>query len=182
MGVHERFADEFAAIWERLGIPDKPFGALRLSALRRRPLRLVHADVHRKNVLVEATGRCVFIDWELALPGDPVYELAVHIHKMSYKPDEQETLTRLWAARCEQGRWPGWEEDLDIYLAHERVKSAIVDSVRYSQLVAAEPEKLMPCSASLQAKLAKAHAVWRRQAPTLETVTAVLTQADNLHQ
>lgn len=84
-GVRERFTEEFSEVWSRLGIPDRPFDALWLSELRRRPFRLVHADVHRKNVIAEATGRYVFIDWELALPGDPVYELAVHLHKMDYK-------------------------------------------------------------------------------------------------
>ncbi|TCO54813.1 hypothetical protein [Actinocrispum wychmicini] len=31
----------------------------------------------------------------------------------------------------------GWEADLASYLTHERVKSAIVDTVRYAQLFAA---------------------------------------------
>jgi thiamine kinase-like enzyme len=52
-----------------------------------RPFRLVHADVHRKNIL----------DGELALLGDPVYDLAVHLHEMGYLPEEERRAVAGWA-------------------------------------------------------------------------------------
>ncbi|MGW4243281.1 phosphotransferase [Nocardia sp. NPDC004722] len=33
----------------------------------------------------------VFLDWELALYGEPVYDVATHLHKMGYQPDEYAT-------------------------------------------------------------------------------------------
>ena len=38
--------------------------------------------------MILARGRTYFLDWELALWGDPVYDLAVHLHKMGYSPQE----------------------------------------------------------------------------------------------
>jgi aminoglycoside phosphotransferase (APT) family kinase protein len=34
----------------------------------------------------------VFLDWELALWGDPLYELAVHFHKMRYQPGDHDVV------------------------------------------------------------------------------------------
>ncbi|MFJ9366440.1 phosphotransferase family protein [Nocardia sp. NPDC101769] len=65
--------------------------------LESRPFRLVHADVHRKNMIIRDGQEVVFLDWELALYGDPVYDVAPHLHKMGYQPDEYATFLRLWA-------------------------------------------------------------------------------------
>lgn len=56
------------------------------SSLTRRPLVFVHSDIHRKNIIRD--GASYFLDWELVLWGDPVYDLAVHFHKMDYTPAE----------------------------------------------------------------------------------------------
>jgi hypothetical protein len=65
-----------------------------------------------------------------------VYELAVHFHKMAYQPDERDAVLSGWLATMPADRISGWERDLVAYRAHERVKSAIVDTVRYTQLIA----------------------------------------------
>jgi hypothetical protein len=41
--------------------------------LRSRPLRLAHCDIHCKNMILDQ-GHVVFLDGELALWGDPVYD------------------------------------------------------------------------------------------------------------
>ncbi len=84
-------------------------------------------------------GGFVILDWELALWGDPLYDLVSHLHKMGYLPDEEERMRRSWAARQPPEVLSGWSEDLNRYLRHERVKSAIVDGVRYFQVLA-EPD------------------------------------------
>ncbi|MGH3600364.1 MAG: phosphotransferase family protein, partial [Pseudonocardiaceae bacterium] len=92
----------------------------------------VHSDIHRKNMIIK-DGVSYFLDWELALWGDPVYDLAVHFHKMGYTAAERDHVLQLWQAALRSEYIAGWEHDLDIYLAHEQIKSAIVDTVRYSQ-------------------------------------------------
>jgi thiamine kinase-like enzyme len=86
--------------------------------------------------MIIADGRTYFLDWELSLWGDPVYDLAVHLHKMSYQPDESAALLSGWLTAVTGPASEGWQPDLDTYLAHERAKSAIVDTVRYTKLIA----------------------------------------------
>ncbi|MEU7001389.1 aminoglycoside phosphotransferase family protein [Nonomuraea sp. NPDC046570] len=135
-GVHDTFGGEFGRLFSVLGIPADPLASTRdrWSSLTSRPFRLVHSDIHRKNMIL-SSGRVVFLDWELALWGDPLYELAVHFHKMGYADDERDAVLARWVGAMAPEFTRGWERDLDTYLAHERVKSAIVDTVRYTQLI-----------------------------------------------
>jgi aminoglycoside phosphotransferase (APT) family kinase protein len=132
--------------------------------------RLLHTDVHRKNMIV-ADGRTFFLDWELALWGDPVYDLAVHLHKTAYQPDEADAVRAGWLAAVPSPAGDGWERDLDAYLAHERAKSAIVDTVRYTKLIAAgnlTPQRHDELVGKLAAKLSAARAAspaWHTHTP-----------------
>ncbi|MFF5230742.1 phosphotransferase [Dactylosporangium sp. NPDC000521] len=172
-GVHATFAAGFAGLWTRFRIPDDPFAALTLRSLSPRPFRLVHADVHRKNVMLR-DGAAVFLDWELAVGGDPLYELAVHLHKMGYLADEEDAMRAAWARACGADQWPGWESDVERYLAHERVKTAIVDSVRYAKLVAEDPSELALCTTTFTDKLTLARRVWGDPEPVDPNEVAAL--------
>lgn len=153
-GVHERFLPEFGDLYSAFGIP---LGALteinnRWSALHPRPFRLLHTDIHRKNVMV-SDGRAYFLDWELALWGDPVYDLAVHIHKMHYQEAERTEVLEGWASIVTGPASERWQADLEVYLAHERLKSAIVDTVRYTKILT-EGQLSPPDASALVNKLA----------------------------
>lgn len=134
--VYERFLPEFGELFTALGIPSDPLALVlaRWTTLHARPFRLLHTDLHRKNMIV-SSGRTYFLDWELALWGDPVYDLAVHLHKMGYSPSEYEAAEAAWLASVPRGASESWETDLDAYLTHERIKSAIVDTVRYTKII-----------------------------------------------
>lgn len=135
-GVYQRFLSEYGELFALLGIPSEPLSLVlaRWTTLQSRPFRLLHTDLHRKNMIV-SNGRTYFLDWELALWGDPVYDLAVHLHKMGYSPSEYEAAQAAWLASVPREASENWEADLDTYLTHERVKSAIVDSVRYTKII-----------------------------------------------
>lgn len=135
--IHDEYRDDFGELFDRLGIPDDPLASIEAvwPALARRPFRVLHADVHRKNIVISDRG-AVFLDWELALYGDPVYDLAVHVNKMTYLDDELSTLLAGWRAGAGPAAARGWRADLIRYLQHERVKSAIVHSVRYAKKIA----------------------------------------------
>lgn len=126
----------FGRLWLALGIPDDPLEAVNSGweSLASRPFRLVHADVHRKNMIV-TNGRVVFLDWELALWADPLYDIAAHLHKMAYFPTEQDRFLAGWQQAEVTAALTPWRRDLDTYLRHERIKSALVDSVRYAKLI-----------------------------------------------
>ncbi|MBF8185571.1 phosphotransferase [Nonomuraea sp. K274] len=181
-GVYDAFRGEFGGLFAELGIPADPLAPARerWSTLASRPFRLVHSDVHRKNVIINGE-RVVFLDWELALWGDPLYELAVHFHKMAYQVDEYEAVLARWGAAMAPQLTHGWERDLQTYLAHERVKSAIVDTVRYTQLIVsgklptAEERELID---KLADKHAAAATVWGRpEAPDRERIDRAVRRA-----
>jgi aminoglycoside phosphotransferase (APT) family kinase protein/tetratricopeptide (TPR) repeat protein len=137
--VYEHFLPEYGGLFTSLGIPSDPLALVlaRWTTLHARPFRLLHTDLHRKNMIV-SRGRTYFLDWELALWGDPVYDLAVHLHKMGYSPSEDEAAQAAWLASVPGEASENWEADLDTYLIHERVKSAIVDTVRYTKVIVSE--------------------------------------------
>jgi tetratricopeptide (TPR) repeat protein len=178
--VFRRFRPEFGGLFAALGVPADPLTAVlaRWAALQPRPFRLLHTDIHRKNIIV-AAGQAYFLDWELALWGDPVYDLAVHLHKMGYLPAEGQAMRHAWLAAVPGAASAGWEPDLDTYLAHERVKSAIVDTVRYTKIIVSEPDAVKThaeLAAKLVGKLAAAHATggdWAaRKPPTPKEIAA----------
>jgi aminoglycoside phosphotransferase (APT) family kinase protein/tetratricopeptide (TPR) repeat protein len=136
--VHDRFRPEFGDLFDGLGIPADPLGPIedRWATLRPRTFRLLHTDVHRKNIIISG-GHACFLDWELALWGDPLYDLAVHLHKMGYPPPQASAIVSGWLAAVPESASVGWRPDLETYLTHERVKSAIVDTVRYTKIITA---------------------------------------------
>lgn len=161
--VWRRFREPYAALYAALGVPADPLDRVEADwpALTGRVFRALHCDVHRKNLIV-AAGRTYFLDWELALWGDPLYDLAVHLHKMDYLPDEAEAVRGGWLAAMPADARTAAAVDLPVYIRHERVKSALVDTVRYAKLITAavDPGTEARLVASLTTKLNRARAVW----------------------
>ncbi len=167
-GVTERVFREhqpaFGTLFTAFGVPDDALSPIadQWAALTYRPFRAVHADIHRQNMVMSPVG-LVFLDWELALWGDPVYELAVHVHKMTYFDEELETLLRGWEAITDSAASKAWQSDLTTYLHHERVKSAIVDTIRYTKEIVEEgtpADRRELLTAKLAGKLNAAGTVW----------------------
>lgn len=165
--VYAEHRPSFGALLRALGVPDAPLDAVEAAwpALTSRPFQLLHADLHRRNMIVSPRG-VIFLDWELALWGDPLYELAVHVNKMTYLPDELRSLLSGWEAVVRPG--PGWRDELRAYLRHEQVKSAIVHTVRYAKEIVAdgtaEPRRALLVE-KLTADLNAARPVWGRHTP-----------------
>lgn len=169
-----------ARAFRELGIPSDPLAPVidRWRELAPRVFGFVHADIHRKNMINSPAGVRV-VDWELALWGDPVYEMAVHLHKMGYPTEQERRVTDVWADSLPASLIDGHARDIAIYRAHEQVKSAVVDTVRYVDLFRRsafshrQPNSLID---SLTAKLAAAHAVWETPGsiPDREHVRQVL--------
>lgn len=177
--VYETFRESHRSLFTALDIPENPLAPILANwrRLSRRPFCLVHADVHRKNMILNGE-RVVFLDWELALWGDPLYELAVHFHKMAYQDDERATVLGSWLSTMPVGYTRGWENDLDAYAAHEKVKSAIVDTLRYTELITGgnlAPQQEQHLLHKLTSKVNAARKVWRNnETVTLELVSELV--------
>lgn len=165
-----RYHREFLPRFEALGIPEDPLEILgrQERLLEPRDFVLCHCDVHRKNLVITGTTNqpdLAILDWELALVADPLYEVAVHFHKMRYSP-HQETLfleTFLEGHPILVDFNEAYARDqLECYLAHERVKSALVDTIRYARdFHKVPPDRRAFLADHLHKKLQLAWEVWR---------------------
>ena len=65
--------------------------------------------------------------------GDPLYDLATHLHLMRYSRKEAERVSGLWR-RAVESRRPecvkGWEADLDVLRDYKRAQSVYTDVIR----------------------------------------------------
>ncbi|MFA3876721.1 phosphotransferase [Streptomyces sp. MMCC 100] len=125
----------FGSLFAGLGLDDDAFKRLRkhVAGLRERPFCLLHADLHRENLIVDADRRLWTIDWELAMVGDPLYELATHLHLMRYPAWQRRQVAEGWRHAVEAARpggTYGWRQDLDLLLGYKRAQSVFTDVVR----------------------------------------------------
>ncbi|MEV2218264.1 MFS transporter [Nocardia vinacea] len=144
--VYTDNAEQFKHMFLRLGISRD---LIQISidgwqTLEARPPRILHADAHRKNMIIRnvdnngvpiALGQpeTILLDWELATWGDPIYDVAVHLFKMGYQLDEVAKFLAAWVHAEPEAAVGHWQRDLQTYLNHERIKSLVVDSVRYAK-------------------------------------------------
>ena len=124
-------------IYQFLNIPDDPFSYfLREAAkLTARPWRLIHADIHRGNMIEREDGKLIIIDWELALYGDLLYCIAAHLHRCRYFPEEKALIAEAIYKKLPENFQTNYMKDLDFYLSYEALKSIITDTVRFPQLL-----------------------------------------------
>ncbi|WP_406496138.1 aminoglycoside phosphotransferase family protein [Streptomyces sp. NBC_00846] len=133
--VYRRHLPRYGSLFAELGVHGAALDRLRREAARLtpRPFTLVHGDLHRENFIVDADGDLWTIDWELAMVGDPLYDLATHLHLMGYPQKESERVTGLWCEAVESARpgaSAGWERDLPVLLKYKQVQSVYTDVIR----------------------------------------------------
>lgn len=114
--------------WATLGMPADPIAPLRVyaDAMTPRMAVLIHVDIHRRNAIVRPDGTLVLIDWEFAVIGDPVYDLARHCYMMSYTTAEVDALLAAYAPHTHSACYRYLRAQLEAYCAIEAVKEALV--------------------------------------------------------
>ncbi|MFH8800320.1 phosphotransferase family protein [Streptomyces sp. NPDC017936] len=128
---------EFGGLFKALGIPDDALVgfAERVPAMARRPYSLLHADLHRDNVIVSHDGGppLVCVGWEAATYGDPLHDLATHLVRMRYPSHQWSEVVDAWAEavpRFRPAAVNGLARDLRHYLDFERARSVYPDVMR----------------------------------------------------
>lgn len=131
-----QFGDLFAA----LGIPEDALlrFADRVPAMAARPYSLLHADLHRDNLIMSYDGASplICVDWELATFGDPLHDLATHLIRMRYPEYQTDEVVDAWVRAMEKARHAaaaGVFKDLRHYIAFERAQSVYADVMRAAQ-------------------------------------------------
>ncbi|MFF0140239.1 phosphotransferase family protein [Streptomyces sp. NPDC005227] len=133
--VYRQNLPRFAGLFGDLGLDDGSFKKLRkrVSGLTERPFCLLHADLHRENFVVDPENRLWTIDWELAMFGDPLYDLATHLYLMRYPADQERHVVRRWREAVDgvaPGSSAGYADDLPKLLAYKRAQSVFTDVIR----------------------------------------------------
>ncbi|MEB8340535.1 aminoglycoside phosphotransferase family protein [Streptomyces endophyticus] len=127
----------YGGLLASLGVPEDALRLYRSRApkMTPRPFQLLHGDLHRGNVIVPPGGRLrlTLVDWELATYGDPLHDLAVHLVRMGYTPDQRgraidQWHKAMWNVRTEAVE--GLDTDLGHYIDFERAQSVFPDVIR----------------------------------------------------
>ena len=148
--VHQANRPRFGMLFDAVGIPrDAVERFLDIPrAPVQRPFALLHTDVHRANVLVlPAADRehLAVIDWELALYGDPLHDLATHLVRMDYAKEEREVMIDLWAQAMRSAGHGEMTADLDrglrTYRDFEYVQSLYPDVMRAALYLSERPDE-----------------------------------------
>ncbi|MFI6462904.1 phosphotransferase [Streptomyces sp. NPDC050528] len=127
----------FGGLFAALGIAEDALIRLaeRVPAMARRPYSLLHADLHRDNLIMSYDGDppLICVDWELATYGDPLHDLATHLVRMHYPSYQWEEVIEAWAHAMQAVRPAvvnGVAKDLRHYVAFERAQSVYPDVMR----------------------------------------------------
>ncbi|WP_369271922.1 phosphotransferase [Streptomyces sp. R11] len=128
----------FGGLFAALGIPEDALlrFAERVPAMTRRPYSLLHADLHRDNLILSydsGVAPLICVDWELATYGDPLHDLATHLVRMRYPTDQWPEVIAAWATamrRVRPAAVGGLARDLQHYIAFERAQSVFPDVMR----------------------------------------------------
>ncbi|MFF4526395.1 phosphotransferase [Streptomyces bluensis] len=89
---------------------------------------LLHGDLNPWNLVRREDGTgLTLIDWEMAMVGDPLYDLVRHIHLTPTLPEIRERLFARWSRRLPEDCTKGWRDDWRVYRWIETVRSAYVD-------------------------------------------------------
>lgn len=136
---------DFGELFQALGVEADAFQRLRknVAGLQRRPFCLLHADLHRENFIVDPERRLWTIDWELAMVGDPLYDLATHLYLMRYPVRQARRMAQQWRTAVEEvrpGSARGLEDDLDRLIDYKRAQSVFTDVIREALKLGSEPD------------------------------------------
>ncbi|MFJ8596108.1 phosphotransferase [Streptomyces sp. NPDC093598] len=115
-----------------LGLPDADRLSEILARHRVTPRKhaLLHGDLNPWN-LVRHSQRdrhaLTIIDWEMAMVGDPLYDLVRHIHLTPTRPEIRQRMVRQWENTLPAEYTRDWQRDWRVYRWVEIVRSAYVD-------------------------------------------------------
>ncbi|MGW1621804.1 aminoglycoside phosphotransferase family protein [Streptomyces sp. NPDC002172] len=174
----------FGGLFAALGIPEDALTrfAERVPLMARRPYSLLHADLHRDNLIVTYGGHpsLICVDWELATYGDPLHDLATHLVRMQYPADQWSEVIEAWARAMEWTRPAaviGVGKDLRHYVAFEQAQSVYPDVMRAAMSLdeSFDQKGLDEATSAVRRALEAAQAPLRlRQLPSEAEIESVL--------
>jgi aminoglycoside phosphotransferase (APT) family kinase protein len=130
VGLVQSLPKESLQLARALGLPDpwRLREILSRHRVSRRKAVLLHGDLNPWN-LVRRDDKLALtvIDWEMALVGDPLYDLVRHIHLTPTSREIRERMFRRWERGLDAEYTRNWFLDRHVYRRIEIVRSAYVD-------------------------------------------------------
>ncbi|MFF7761030.1 phosphotransferase family protein [Streptomyces griseorubiginosus] len=141
-GFHEQLCEELIRMVSalpketlqlagQLGLPTSSFRLEQILGRHRvthRRAVLLHGDLNPWNMIRRADGTgLTLIDWEMAMVGDPLYDLVRHMHLTPTLPEIRTRLFERWSQLLPEECTRGWRLDWRVYRWIEMVRSAYVD-------------------------------------------------------
>jgi len=126
----EELPQESREVARVLGLPDAPvLGRLLARAhITERMPALLHGDLNPWNLVRrDDPPGLTLIDWEMAVVGDPLYDLVRHMHLTPTRPEIRWRMFRRWERILEPQYTKDWEQDWNVYHRLEVIRSAYVD-------------------------------------------------------
>lgn len=133
--VHLQNRPGYGTLFDALQVPRNAMDRFweTVPELTKRPFGLLHTDIHRDNLVIQDGRNLFLLDWELAIVGDPVHDLATHLCRMRYPKDQWTDVVRRWEVGVGQvnpDAVVGLKVDLDVFVDYERVQSLYPDIIR----------------------------------------------------
>ncbi|MEU6660402.1 aminoglycoside phosphotransferase family protein [Streptomyces sp. NPDC046821] len=88
---------------------------------------LLHGDLNPWNMVRREDGGLTLIDWEMAVIGDPLYDLVRHMHLTPTNAEIRRRMFARWTKGLPERFTTGWRADRHVYRSIEIVRSAYVD-------------------------------------------------------
>ncbi|WP_328933111.1 MULTISPECIES: aminoglycoside phosphotransferase family protein [unclassified Streptomyces] len=113
-----------------LGLPDadRLHEMLSRHQVTERQPALLHGDLNPWNLVRRGdTHALTLIDWEMAMVGDPLYDLVRHMHLTPTQPEIRKRMFRRWSSALGAVYTKGWQDDWHVYRSLEIIRSAYID-------------------------------------------------------
>lgn len=122
----------FNHFYKWINMPDDPYIIFENAPnyIQARQLRLCHGDMHRFNCLINS-GKTVFLDWELALLADPLWDISAHIHRMQYFPEEEQEFLNSAKRLLDHATADTIDRDIRTFFSFECIKEIANGAFRY---------------------------------------------------
>ena len=89
---------------------------------------LLHGDLNPWNLVRRDDDLALtIIDWEMAVVGDPLYDLVRHMHLTPTRPEIRARMFRRWEEKLPPAHTRNWEQDWPVYRWIEIARSAYID-------------------------------------------------------
>lgn len=122
--------DESKRLARRLGLPDadRLWQILSRHEVSHRKPSLLHGDLNPWNLVRrDDSFALTIIDWEMALVGDPLYDLVRHMHLTPTRPEIRDRMFHRWERLLPSEYTRDWRKDWQVYRLLEIVRSAYID-------------------------------------------------------